>query len=608
MSLPNRNEIPAELKWDLTWLFENAEACEEAMAAILEATKIFKQNYEGRISVAKDSAFVLTALRAYEQILIKADHCMNYVSLALSVDYADQENAERELRFATVLAQVFSDLSFFESELKQLSAEFLETVAKEEPSFQSYIRDLIETIPHTLSPETERVLSAFRPLFDSPETCYQQAKLADMQFSSFEAGGMRYPLSFVLYENNYSHDTRTAVRREAFSAFSKTLRAYENTVATAYFTRVQAEKTESLLRGYESVLDMLLHRQNSSMGLYNRQIDLIMTHLAPHMRRYAGLLKRYYGLDELRYSDLKLSLDPSYAPEVDVPKAKEYVLEALSVLGPEYRSLVEKALSERRLDFAQNAGKSTGGFCASPYQKGGFILLNWGGELSEVFTLAHELGHLVHFDLAQANNGFLASECSWYLVEAPSTANELLLSNYFLALRPEDKCFKRWVLASMVANTYYHNFVTHLLEAAYQREVYRAVDAGKSLTAADFSALFKSVLEAFWGDSVVLDEGSDLTWMRQPHYYNGLYPYTYSAGLTISTVAVQRMAKEGQVAISDWLRTLKAGGTLRPLDFALSAGVAIDTDQPLMETIAYIGSLIDEIEILLPVDEKFVES
>ena len=78
----------------------------------------------------------------------------------------------------------------------------------------------------------------------------------------------------------------------------------------------------------------------------------------------------------------------------------------------------------------------------------------------------------------------------------------------------------------------------------------------------------------------------------------GLYPYTYSAGLTIGTVMANRIEAEGQTAVDDWLQVLKAGDTLTPVELAQKAGIDITTDQPLIETIDYIGSLVDELERL----------
>ena len=86
--------------------------------------------------------------------------------------------------------------------------------------------------------------------------------------------------------------------------------------------------------------------------------------------------------------------------------------------------------------------------------------------------------------------------------------------------------------------------------------------------------------------------------MRQPHYYMGLYPYTYSAGLTIATEMSQRILNEGQPAVDDWLKVLKTGGKETPVDLAKMAGIDITTDAPLNNTIKYVGALVDELEAL----------
>ena len=312
------------------------------------------------------------------------------------------------------------------------------------------------------------------------------------------------------------------------------------------------------------------------------------------MRRYAELIGRVHHLDKITYADLKLPLDPHFSPEVKLEDAKDYVLKGLSVMGEEYGNMLKDALENRWVDFAQNLGKSTGGFCASPYGSHSYILLNWNGRMSDVFTLAHELGHAGHFKLCNEAQSLFDTDVSTYFVEAPSTMNEILMSKYLLKTS-QDKRFRRWVLANMIGNTYYHNFVTHLLEAAYQREAYKIVDQGGSLQADVLSEIMKGVLESFWGDGVELTKGAELTWMRQPHYYMGLYSYTYSAGLTIATLVADRIEKEGQTAVEDWKKVLTAGGTLEPVEFARQAGVDITSDAALKKTIQIIGSMIDEL-------------
>src|SRR5699024_12841921 len=113
----------------------------------------------------------------------------------------------------------------------------------------------------------------------------------------------------------------------------------------------------------------------------------------------------------------------------------------------------------------------------------------------------------------------------------------------------KDLKFKRWVISSIVARTYYHNFVTHLLEAAYQREVYNVIDSGGNVNASTLNNIKRSVLEDFWGDTVEINDGAELTWMRQLHYYMRLYHYVYSPGLPISTILFKQLVHEGQLSV-----------------------------------------------------------
>ncbi|MDO4720089.1 MAG: oligoendopeptidase F [Peptostreptococcaceae bacterium] len=593
-ALKKRSEISEDLKWDLTRLYGNEKEHDEAMGKAASAAKSISKKFKGKISTPED---VLNLLKEYSQLMIDSSHISNYSYLKLSVDMTDEESQKLSNRVDQLLAEIETEVKFVDSELMDLDEAVLNEAIDNTEEFKIYLQILKERKQHRLPAESEELLATLGPVLSLPFRGYETTKLSDIDFPDFEVRGKSYPLSYVLFENEYQYHVDTEVRRAAFEAFSKKIREYVNTTANYYTTQTQKEKILSRLRGFDSVMDYLLFEQRVSADLYNRQIDLITEHLAPHMRRYAKLLQKVHGIEKMTFADLKLPLDPDFSPTVTIEESKKYVQGALSVLGEEYIGLVMKSYEERWVDYAQNIGKSTGGFCSSPYRKNSYILLSWTGMLSEVFTLVHELGHAGHFALAQRENNILEEECSLYFIEAPSTANEMLLSNYLMK-QSEDKRFCRWVLSSMIGNTYYHNFVTHLLEAAYQREVYRAVDRGESLQAGDYSRIKREVLEKFWGDAVEINEGAELTWMRQPHYYMGLYPYTYSAGLTVSTQISRRILEEGERAAQDWVKVLKAGGRKTPEELAKMAGVDISTDKPLMDTIAYIGDVITQMEEL----------
>ncbi|PDD35154.1 oligoendopeptidase F, partial [Listeria monocytogenes] len=259
---------------------------------------------------------------------------------------------------------------------------------------------------------------------------------------------------------------------------------------------------------------------------------------APVMQKYAKIIQRVHNLDKMRFEDLKISIDPNFEPEISIEESKKYIYGALKVLGYDYVKMLESAYDYRWIDFAQNKGKDTGAYCASPYITHSYVFISWTGKMAETFVLAHELGHAGHFALAQNHQNLLESEASMYFVEAPSTMNEMLMANYLFNSSNNPR-FKRWVIGSILSRTYYHNMVTHLLEAAYQREVYSRVDNGESLTAPLLNEIMLNTYKAFFGDTVEMTDGVELTWMRQPHYYMGLYSYTYSAGLTIGTVVSQ---------------------------------------------------------------------
>ena len=588
--IKKRSEVEEKLKWNINALYNTEKDYEDDLNKLVNLSKDFKKKYENNL---KDEKTILEAMKVFEEIQILVDHTINYVSLTQSVDMTDDESNRRSGKFDMIISEVFGDLSFFDSELSTWDVSVLEKCRDGNPYFKSYFEDLILEKPHILSKEVEETLSKLNLVLEAPLTGYDNTKLVDMSFEDFEIDGKNYEMSFVKFENEYQLEPNTKVRRKAYENFAQTLDKYKHTVATYYNTQVQKEKILSKMRGYDSIFDYLLFKQKVTREMYDRQIDLIMKHLSPVMRKYTQLIKKEHKLDKLTFADLKLPLYSDYAPTITIDEAKKYVLGALAKLGDEYLSIAEKYDEERWVDFAQNIGKSTGGFCASPYKKQPFILLSWSGLLSEVFTLVHEIGHGVHFRLSQQQNSTFSQEPSLYLVEAPSTLNEMLLTGYLIEESKDEK-FKKWALSCMIENTYYHNFVTHLLEADYQRKVYKLVDSGESVNAYILCDLMEETYRDFFGQDIDLT-GAKYTWMRQPHYYDGLYSYTYSAGLVVSTVVSQNILRGKQEYAKNWIEFLKSGGEKNPVELCKVAGVDITTDSALLETIGFISKTVDEI-------------
>lgn len=594
MALPSRKEVPTDLTWDLSALYPNNAAWERDLTKLATKVSKFQTDFTDQLTTPEQLVAALTALEAIEQ---KATFIEHYAFLQQATDMTDPHYNELLTKADQALAQKDAKLAFFTIQAANNSAETLEKVIQLAPRFASVIRHLKQDKKSLLAPQTEATLALLSPTLNAPENIYTTARAADMEFLDFEVDGKTYPMSFVLYENTYQYHPNKEVRHRAFNAFSQTLKKYQDTLAATYYTKVASEKTLATLRGYDSVFDYLLSKQEVSCELFDRQIDLILNELGPVMQQYARLIQQAHGLEQMTFADLQIDLDPDFSPKVALADAPSYIKEAVAPLGKNYQDMVMEAFPKRWVDFALNAGKETGGFETTPYNAHPYILMSWTNELADVYTLVHELGHAGQAILTMQNNSILGCDPSMYLIEAPSTFNELLLT-HSLTAKTADPRTKRFAYTKMLTNTFYHNFVTHLLEAAFQREVYQLIDQGKTFDGAKLCAIKKQVLQKFWGDAVVIDDRAALTWMRQSHYYMGLYSYTYSAGLTIATQAFLKLLAEPQKEVAAWLDFLKLGDQLPPLEAAKVAGVDISTETPLKNTIAFLAQTVEQIKEL----------
>ena len=594
MKLNARKDVPVRETWDLSLIFATEADFEAAVEKAKALADTLEKTYKNALTTPESIA---ECLALYEELEILLYQTTSYTSLAVSVDYTDTEAQKKDAKMTALAAEIGSRLSFIESEIADAPEELIRAAMDKTGRAKHYLAEILREKPHRLSAETEKVLAALSPVFNAPYDIYHMTKLADMKFGSFTVNGREYPLGYSLFEDEYEYEADTDVRRAAFRAFSDKLREYENTTAATYNTYLTQQRIMAKQRGFADMFEADLFTDHVTREMYDRQIDLITEKLAPAMRKYARLVGKMNKLDRVTFADLKLPLDAEFDPRVTIGESREYVRSALSVLGQDYADMVDEAYDKRWIDFARNVGKETGGFCSSPYGCNSYILLSWNNRMADVFTIAHELGHAGHFRLCNGAQSLFDTNVSGYLIEAPSTMNELLLAQDLLR-KNTDKRFRRWVLSSLIGHTYYHNFVTHLREAWYQREAMNIIEQGGAVNAETLSGIFRKNLETFWGDAVELTEGCELTWMRQPHYYMGLYSYTYSAGLTLATQAALNIAAEGESAVARWRAMLEAGSTRDPLGLAAIAGIDLSTPDALEHTIAYISGIIDEIAAL----------
>ena len=589
MEQKHRSEFPENELWDLTALYQDQEDFLRAIEKAKEDIQKFVRDYQGKLSTFEDFERAFAEL---EQIYIQISHIGNYGFMPQTTDFGDESFAQIAQAAMEFETEANVALSFFDDALVGADEAVLEKLGQE-PHLTSAIRQAKIKKSHYLGADVEKALTNLGEVFYSPQDIYTKMRAGDFAMADFEVDGKVYKNSFVTYENFYQNHENAEIREKAFRSFSEGLRQHQNTAAAAYLAQVKSEKLLADMKGYDSVFDYLLAEQEVDRSMFDRQIDLIMSEFAPVAQKYLMHVAKVNGLEKMTFADWKLDLDSELNPEVSIDDAYDLVMKSVEPLGQEYCQEIARYKEERWVDFAANAGKDSGGYAADPYRVHPYVLMSWTGRMSDVYTLIHEIGHSGQFIFSDNHQSYFNAHMSTYYVEAPSTFNELLLSDY-LERQFDNPRQKRFALAHRLTDTYFHNFITHLLEAAFQRKVYTLIEEGGTFGASKLNAIMKDVLTDFWGDAVEIDDDAALTWMRQAHYYMGLYSYTYSAGLVISTAGYLHL-KNDENGARDWLELLKSGGSKTPLESAMIIGADISTDKPLRDTIQFLSDTVDQI-------------
>ena len=589
MEQKHRSEFPENELWDLTALYQDQEDFLRAIEKAREDIKKFVRDYQGKLSTFEDFERAFAEL---EQIYIQISHIGNYGFMPQTTDFGDESFAQIAQAAMEFETEANVALSFFDDALVGADEAVLEKLGQE-PHLTSAIRQAKIKKAHYLGADVEKALTNLGEVFYSPQDIYTKMRAGDFAMADFEVDGKVYKNSFVTYENFYQNHENAEIREKSFRSFSEGLRKHQNAAAAAYLAQVKSEKLLADMKGYDSVFDYLLAEQEVDRSMFDRQIDLIMSEFAPVAQKYLKHVAKVNGLEKMTFADWKLDLDSELNLEVSIDDAYDLVMKSVEPLGQEYCQEVARYKEERWVDFAANAGKDSGGYAADPYRVHPYVLMSWTGRMSDVYTLIHEIGHSGQFIFSDNHQSYFNAHMSTYYVEAPSTFNELLLSDY-LEHQFDNPRQKRFALAHRLTDTYFHNFITHLLEAAFQRKVYTLIEEGGTFGASKLNAIMKEVLTEFWGDAVEIDDDATLTWMRQAHYYMGLYSYTYSAGLVISTAGYLHL-KNDENGARDWLELLKSGGSKTPLESAIIIGADISTDKPLRDTIQFLSDTVDQI-------------
>jgi oligoendopeptidase F len=230
------------------------------------------------------------------------------------------------------------------------------------------------------------------------------------------------------------------------------------------------------------------------------------------------------------------------------------------------------------------------------------MLLNWADTLDDVFTLAHEMGHSMHTMLSHERQPFVYSDYTIFVAEVPSTLAEALLLEHLLATTTDRQ--ERIVLLQHAIDNITSTFYTQVLFADFELAAHVRVEHDESVTAEVLNDLYKERFDAYYADSVDMEDLTPITWARIPHFFNSPY-YVYQYATCFASAAkLARQIGEGQEvsraeARARYLDLLASGGSDHPMTLLKKAGVDLSEPSTIQAVIDQLGRLVGHLEELI---------
>ena len=590
--IPQREELPVEDTWKLEDIYPTDQAWQQDFDAAQAMAKRLPE-YQGKLGSSGETLLEYTKLE--EEIGLKLDSLANYAQRKCDQDTRVAQYQAMSDKITSLWVEI-SSLSAFETpELMAIPDDTLESFYKSTPGLELYRRSFQEVRrrrEHILSQPEELLLAQAGEMAQGPDTIYSMFNDADLTFKdAVDSDGTCHPLTQGTFGLLMESRDRQ-LRRNAFENLYAGYGAFSNTLAATLASQMRQLKFFSQARKYPSSLHMSLDGTNVPVEVYTNLIDTVGKNL-DKMHRYVSLRKKLLGLDELHMYDVYAPLVETQERHTPYEEAKEIVAAALSCLGEEYVSILRRGYDNRWIDVYENQGKRSGAYSAGarvhPY-----VLLNYNGTLDSVFTLAHEMGHAIHSYLSNREQPPAYSDYVIFVAEVASTVNETLLM-YYLLDKTEDRQ-ERAELINHFLEQFKGTLYRQTMFAQFELMLGRRCEAGESLTAQDMCSIYRKLNQDYFGPDMVLDPQIDLEWARIPHFYYDYYVFQYATGFSAAIAIANRIRREGEAAVKDYLDFLSGGCSKDPIDLLKGAGVDMTTPEPIQSALDLFDQLITQME------------
>lgn len=594
--LPTRTEVPQQDCWDLSSLYETVDAWEADFAKFEKDIDGYTE-FAGKLSESPEA--LADCLKFDIEIDKLAERLGTYAFLRTTEDQGDSAAQALVGRFQSVAVRASQLASYIRPEILAIEASKFESFLNSEPlaDFRLALERIARFRDHTLTDNEEKLLALQGEMAQTASNAFRALNDADLKFGKLaDENGDEIELTNSTFSQFLISQNRD-VRKAAFHQYYEQFEAHENTLAATLAGSVHGDVYSARARNYSSSLAAALMPDNVPASVYENLIQSVRNNL-PAVHGFFDFRRRSMGLDSIHHYDTYAPIISDIEHEMSWDAAVETVVESLAPLGDDYQRILKSGLEGRWCDRYPNQGKQSGAFSCGTFSGDPYILMNYKPTvLNDVFTLTHEAGHSMHSYYSATSQPFQYYNYTIFVAEVASTFNEQLLTHHLLQTSTDNR-FKAYLLNHEI-DSIRATIVRQTMFAEFEKLTHEAAEAGNPLTVESFKTMYRSLLDAYFGEDFVIDDALALECFRIPHFYRAFYVYKYATGLSAAIALSRRVLEGGQSELQDYFTFLKGGCSKDPLDLLKDAGVDMSSPEPVDTALSYFNDLVKQLDTLM---------
>lgn len=596
-TLPLRNEIPDQYKWDDRSVFANQDAWQTEFDRVL-ADLAQLDPLRGKLATGPDS--VANALELAQALQKRVWIVFVYASMSQAVDTQDQTAAAMFSRALGLAGQASAAFAFIDPELIAIGHATLNEWMAQTPRLQIYAHyfdNLFRKQRHVRSGEVEEILGLLADPFAGARTANDVLTSADMTFAPAVAsdGSERQVAQGTIYTLLAEPDRE--LRRTSFENYRDAYLKFKNTSAAQLATSIKQNVFAMRARKFNSTLEMALDEQNIPAAVFYNLIETFKQNL-PTWHRYWRVRKKALGVDSLHTYDIWAPLTAGFK-KISYEQAVDYICAGLAPMGSEYVDIVRNgALHKRWVDAMPNQGKTEGAFSSGAAGTHPFILMSYDDDIGALSTLAHELGHSLHSYYTWQTQPMVYTYYGNFVAEVASNFHQAMVRAHLLQTIT-DREFRINILEEAMGNFHRYFFIMPTL-ARFELEAHQRVEHGRALTADELIELCADLYAEGYGQDLQIDRARDgVTWATFGHLYADYYVFQYATGISGANALSKRILSGTPNAVQDYINFLKTGSSKYPLDALRAAGVDMSTPEPVQAAFDVLAQYVNQLEELV---------